>query len=91
VDSEYQHDVIGGTQRRKRRPSWVKAVLALVVTQSFMTQPEPSEITRILDEWNEGDLLGGERMLPFVYHELKRSARFLMSRAARADFVRNLG
>lgn len=31
-------------------------------------------------DWNEGDAEAGERLLPIVYQELKRSARFLMAK-----------
>ena len=39
-----------------------------------------AEITLILEDWNNGDAGARERLLPFVYQELKRQARFLMSR-----------
>lgn len=42
-----------------------------------------SEITQILHEWNSGDHGAKERLLPFVYDELKRQARILMSRERR--------
>lgn len=45
-----------------------------------MSSLESSEITRILSDWNNGDETAGDRLLPFVYDELKRSARFLMAR-----------
>ena len=38
------------------------------------------EITQILQDWNDGNEAAKERLLPFVYDELKRQARFLMSR-----------
>jgi RNA polymerase sigma-70 factor (ECF subfamily) len=41
---------------------------------------DPSEITQILQAWSEGDDSARERLLPFVYDELKRQARVLMSR-----------
>lgn len=44
-----------------------------------MSKPLTSEITQILHEWNDGDTSAGERLFPFVYHELKRQARFLMA------------
>jgi RNA polymerase sigma factor (TIGR02999 family) len=44
-----------------------------------MIEKKEAEITRILHEWNDGDASAGERLFPFVYHELKRQARFLMS------------
>jgi RNA polymerase sigma factor (TIGR02999 family) len=39
-----------------------------------------SDITQILKDWNDGNEEAGERLLPFVYDELKRQARILMSR-----------
>lgn len=41
-------------------------------------------ITEILRDWNAGDLSAKEQLLPFVYDELKRQARYYMSRE-RAD------
>ncbi|MEZ5344684.1 MAG: sigma-70 family RNA polymerase sigma factor [Pyrinomonadaceae bacterium] len=38
------------------------------------------EITRILQDWNEGSEEAKELLLPFVYEELKRQARILMRR-----------
>lgn len=37
------------------------------------------EITQILQDWNEGDKNAKERLIPYVYDELKRQARYLMS------------
>jgi len=45
-----------------------------------MSDNQPSEITQILQEWNEGDDEAKERLLRFVYDELKRHARYLMSK-----------
>jgi RNA polymerase sigma factor (TIGR02999 family) len=45
-----------------------------------MSDRDPSEITRILKDWNDGNEDAKERLLPFVYDELKRQARILMSR-----------
>lgn len=45
-----------------------------------MSEKQPSEITRILQDWNDGNPDAKERLLPFVYEELKRQARFLMAR-----------
>ncbi|MBK8466442.1 MAG: sigma-70 family RNA polymerase sigma factor [Chloracidobacterium sp.] len=45
-----------------------------------MAEVESSEITQILQDWNNGDELARERLLNFVYDELKRQARYLMSR-----------
>ena len=45
-----------------------------------MDETNALEITQILQDWNGGDAEAGERLLPFVYHELKRQARFLMAR-----------
>jgi len=49
-----------------------------------MSDRPPAEITRILHDWNNGNQEAKERLLPFVYDELKRQARILMSRE-RAD------
>lgn len=38
------------------------------------------EITKILLDWNNGDEGAKERLLPFVYEELRRQARFLMAK-----------
>jgi len=43
-----------------------------------------SEITAILNKWNEGDLQAKEDLLQFVYEDLRRQARIAMSRE-RAD------
>lgn len=45
-----------------------------------MSERPPSEITRILLDWNNGDEEAKELLIPFVYEELKRQARILMSR-----------
>lgn len=46
-----------------------------------MAQVESSpEITQILHDWTNGDEEARERLLEFVYDELKRQARYLMSR-----------
>ncbi len=39
-----------------------------------------SDITQILSQWNNGDNEAQERLVPFVYDELKRQARKMMSR-----------
>lgn len=45
-----------------------------------MSEKETSEITQILQDWNNGDQAAKEKLLPFVYEELKKQARYLMSR-----------
>ena len=45
-----------------------------------MDESSQSEITQILHDWNSGDEGAHERLLPYVYDELKRQARRLMSR-----------
>jgi RNA polymerase sigma factor (TIGR02999 family) len=45
-----------------------------------MNDGPKSEITRILHEWNDGNEDAKELLLPYVYDELKRQARYLMSR-----------
>lgn len=49
-----------------------------------MNQKEASEITQILQDWNDGNTAAKEQLLPFVYDELRRQARYLMS-AERAN------
>lgn len=44
-----------------------------------MSDKQPAEITRILQDWNDGNEDAKELLLPFVYDELKRQARILMS------------
>ena len=45
-----------------------------------MSDQTPSEITQILQDWNNGNADAKERLIPFVYDELKRQARFIMSK-----------
>lgn len=45
-----------------------------------MNEDRKSEITRILQDWNNGDEEAKEKLAPYVYEELKRQARILMSR-----------
>lgn len=45
-----------------------------------MNQQTTPEITQILQDWNDGNTDAKERLLPFVYEELKRQARLLMIR-----------
>ncbi len=45
-----------------------------------MNENKISEITQILQDWNDGSEDAKERLLPFVYDELKRQASFFMSR-----------
>lgn len=44
-----------------------------------MSEKNSSEITRILQEWNNGNEDAKERLIPYVYDELKKQARILMS------------
>lgn len=44
-----------------------------------MDTADPSDITQILHDWNSGDAKAKERLLPFVYDELRRQASILMS------------
>jgi len=44
-----------------------------------MSERQTSEITQILRDWNGGNEDAKEQLLPFVYDELKRQARILMS------------
>ncbi len=45
-----------------------------------MSDKETPEITQILQDWNNGNENAKELLLPFVYDELKRQARFLMAK-----------
>jgi RNA polymerase sigma factor (TIGR02999 family) len=45
-----------------------------------MSNNSNSEITQILQEWNDGNEEAKERLIPFVYDELKKQARILMSK-----------
>ena len=45
-----------------------------------MDKRTSSEITKILQDWNNGREEAKEQLLPFVYEELKRQARRMMSR-----------
>lgn len=40
----------------------------------------PTDITAILQDWNNGKKEAKELLIPFVYEELKRQARILMSK-----------
>lgn len=42
--------------------------------------PKSSEITAILQNWNNGDEEARELLIPYVYEELKRQAKFLMAK-----------
>ena len=48
-----------------------------------MDEQEHSKITQILRDWNDGSEEAKEMLLPFVYDELKRQARFLMAKERR--------
>jgi RNA polymerase sigma-70 factor, ECF subfamily len=45
-----------------------------------MSEKQASEITRILQDWNGGSEDAKERLLPFVYDELRRQARLFMAK-----------
>ncbi|HEX8246765.1 MAG TPA: sigma-70 family RNA polymerase sigma factor [Pyrinomonadaceae bacterium] len=45
-----------------------------------MSQRQFSDITQILQDWNDGSEDAKERLLPFVYDELKRQARQFMAK-----------
>jgi RNA polymerase sigma factor (TIGR02999 family) len=45
-----------------------------------MNENQKSEITAILQDWNSGNEEAKERLAPYVYEELKKQARILMSR-----------
>jgi RNA polymerase sigma factor (TIGR02999 family) len=45
-----------------------------------MQNEQAAEITQILQDWNSGNEEARDQLLPFVYDELKRQARYYMSR-----------
>ena len=45
-----------------------------------MTSPSSSEVTRYLQEWNQGNQAALEKLMPLVYDELRRLARSYMQR-----------
>jgi RNA polymerase sigma factor (TIGR02999 family) len=45
-----------------------------------MNEKSAAGITQILQDWNDGDEEAKELLLPFVYDELKKQARYLMSK-----------
>lgn len=49
-----------------------------------MSTNEVSEITQVLNDWNSGDEAARERLVPFVYDELRRQARIIMSSERRS-------
>lgn len=53
--------------------------LLLYLKTIAMDNETASEITQILRDWNDGNESAKEQLLPYVYDELKRRARYLMS------------
>lgn len=45
-----------------------------------MDQFKTPEITQILEDWNNGEPNAKDRLIPFVYEELKRQARMIMAK-----------
>lgn len=45
-----------------------------------MDQIKTPEITQILQDWNNGEPDAKDRLIPFVYEELKRQARMIMAK-----------
>lgn len=45
-----------------------------------MSEKQASEITQLLHDWSKGDESAKEQLLPYVYDDLKKQARFLMSK-----------
>lgn len=45
-----------------------------------MDELQTSEITQILHDWNDGNEEAKDRLLPFVYNQLRRQAGIMMSR-----------
>lgn len=45
-----------------------------------MTRPAPEEVTRLLQNWRDGDQAALNQLIPLVYEELRRLARAYMRR-----------
>ena len=45
-----------------------------------MPRPPSSEVSQLLQEWNDGDEAALEKLMPLVYQELHRMARYYMAR-----------
>lgn len=45
-----------------------------------MGDEQPHEVTKILHDWSAGDANAPERLMPFVYDELRRLARTFLAR-----------
>ena len=45
-----------------------------------MSRPPSSEVSQLLQAWNDGDETALEKLMPLVYDELHRMARFYMAR-----------
>src|SRR5258708_12882564 len=45
-----------------------------------MGRPSSSEVARLLQAWNDGDETALEKLMPLIYKELHRMARFYMAR-----------
>lgn len=44
--------------------------------------PDPTQVTRLLEAWNDGDASAAEALVPLVYNELHRLAHFALDREA---------
>ena len=45
-----------------------------------MPRPPSSEVSQLLQAWNDGDETALEKLMPLVYKELHRMARYYMAR-----------
>jgi len=45
-----------------------------------MERPSSSEVSLLLQAWNDGDETALEKLMPLVYEELHRMARYYMAR-----------
>jgi RNA polymerase sigma factor (TIGR02999 family) len=50
--------------------------------------PTPGEVTRLLQAWQEGDETARERLIPFVYQELRKRAAGFLRRERRGHTFR---
>lgn len=48
--------------------------------QHVLRSNRPGEVSRLLEAWGKGDVAARDRMLPLVYHELRRRAAAYLRR-----------
>lgn len=58
----------------------ISATLGVATLGGSLMTPSPKSITELLIEWREGDVTALDRLMPLVYEELRRLARYYMRR-----------